>query len=369
MTSFDAERHWSLGVAKGRWFRLVEVGLLGRRPFLKLVAGALTTGALAAGGWAIVNHDRNLFQVRRESKLMETSVSVNVYADDPDAARHGIDAAFARMAATSAILNRFDPNSAVARLNRFGQLLDPPAALREVVDRSLSIAAHTEGDFDITVAPVIDYYLSLSRPVTLSPEIRRKVAQRESLVDYRDVELVPGRVGLQRPGTSITLDGIAKGYVVDQGIAALRAAGIEYALVDAGGDLRAIAGADPRRFWNVGIVDPLHTDRVACVVRLRNAALSTSGNYEVFFTADRRLFHIINPHTGYSPDGYSSVTVMADEAIESDAMSVAAFSMDLLRLKQTMAARRQEWLVFSWDGTARWRSQHLPLISGDAAVA
>jgi len=39
--------------------------------------------------------------------------------------------------------------------------------------------------------------------------------------------------------SSITLDGIAKGYVVSQGIAALREAGIEYSLMDAGGEIRS----------------------------------------------------------------------------------------------------------------------------------
>lgn len=300
---------------------------------------------------------------------METSVSVNVLSDDEGAAREAIRLAFRRMASTVDELSRFDPHSAVSHLNRMGSLANPPTALRTVMERALSISEHSTGDFDITVAPVLDYYLGLSRPVVLNMAERQVVARREALVDYKSISLDRGSIKLLRPGMAITLDGIAKGFVVDQGIAALRAAGIEYALVDAGGDLHAIAGADPSRFWNVGIVDPIHTDRVAAVIRLRNAALSTSGNYEVFFSADKRLFHIVNPHTGYSPDRYSSVTVMAEETVETDAMSVAAFSMGLARLKETMAARRDEWLAFSWDGASRWRSKGLPLVSGEAAVA
>lgn len=344
--------------------------LVGRRRFLRWAGGSLLTGSMvAAGGWVYVNRHRNLFQVRHEQRLMETSVSVNVYAPDMETARSAIQIAFDRMASTAAILTRFNPSSPVAHLNRNGWLENPPQPLRTVLDRSLQISDSTQGDFDITVAPVLDYFLGLSRPVVRRPELDVQVAKRELLVDYKSVSLSGLRIRLSRPGMAISLDGIAKGYVVDQGIAALRGAGIEYALIDAGGDLRAIAGNDPQVFWNVGIVDPAHSSRVAAVVRLRNAALSTSGNYHVFFSADRRLFHIINPHTGYSPDKYSSVTVMADEAVNSDALSVAVFSMSLPRLKNLLAKQQCQWMVFSWDGTSRWRSKHLPLVSGEAWVA
>jgi thiamine biosynthesis lipoprotein len=272
------------------------------------------------------------------------------------------------MSAEVALLNRFDPESPVGRLNRTGYLPDPPATLVAVLDRAAAISRHTDGDFDITVAPVLDYYLSRQRPLILAAADRDAVARRERAVGYSRVGITEDGVRLQAPSMSITLDGIAKGYVVDQGIAALRAAGIEYALIDAGGEIRAMAGADPARHWNVGIVDPQRPGQVAAVLRLRNAALSTSGNYEVFFSADRRLFHIINPHTGYSPDRYSSVTVMAEKSMDADALSVAAFSMPLPRLKECLGAAGQQWLVFDWDGSRRWRSRDLPLVSGQAVT-
>lgn len=340
----------------------------GRRQALKVSGGLILGGLVAASGWAVWKRNGNLFQVRRETTLMQTSVSVNVFSSDPRIARHAIRAAFDRMTAVAAKLTRFDPASPVARLNRDGYLPNLPAELRAVVNHALSVSAVTDGDFDVTVEPVLDYYIGLARPVSLNPELRRIVAEREARVGYRSLAMDRDSIRFTRSGMGITLDGIAKGYVVDQGIATLRRLGIEDALIDAGGDLRAITRADRRKFWNVGIVDPQHTSRLGAAIRISNAALSTSGNYEVFFSADRRLFHIVNPHTGYSPNRYSSVTVVAPEAIESDAMGVAAFSMNLSRLTEVMAARGAEWLAFSWDGTTRWRSKGLPLVAGQALV-
>lgn len=340
----------------------------GRRRALQASAALIAGSMLSAGAWAMWNRGRNLYQIRRERTLMQTSVSMNVFSSDPHAARRAIDAAFERMAAVVDMLNRFDPRSAVALLNREGRLANPPAELRTVLSHALGVSAVTDGGFDVTVAPVLDYYLGLGRPVSMTPELQRAVAEREERVGYRYIEMGQGDIRLTRRNMGITLDGVAKGYVADQGMAVLRQHGIEEALIDAGGDLRAMSGSG-KRHWHVGIVDPLRTARMAAVIRIDNTGVSTSGNYEVFFTADRKLFHIINPHTGYSPQRYSSVTVVARESIESDAMGVAGFFLELPRMKEVMAARDAQWLAFDWDGARRWRSKDLPLVEGRAGIA
>lgn len=336
----------------------------------RVLAGVLAgTAALAASRWGSNLRLRNLYGVRQVECLMQTSVAVHVLADDREAARLAIADAFARMSRMVGLLSRFDERSPVFRLNKTGRLDNPPPALKTVLARALEYSRLTEGAFDPTVLPVLAYYEGLPRPVTSSEIDLQTLASRERSVDYRYVSVAAREVRFLQPGMAVTLDGIAKGYVVDQGIAALRAAGIEYGLIDAGGEIRSIVGADPARYWNVGIIDPQRTDRIAAVLRLRNASLSTSGNYEVFFSADRHLFHIINPHTGRSPDSYSSVTVMAEQAVDSDALSVAAFSMSIGDVKDLMRRCACGWLVFSWDGKQRWRSRNLPLVRGDARVA
>ena len=166
----------------------------------------------------------------------------------------------------------------------------------------------------------------------------------------------------------MTLDGIAKGYVVDQGIEALQRHGIRDAIINAGGDVRAINGSDARPPWKIGIRDPHDAKRLCAVVALRNGALATSGNYEIYFSADRRLFHIIDPHTGYSPDGYSGVTVLAERSVEADALGVTLYSLPLPRLRDLMRREGREWFIVSWNGRRRWRSPGFPLLEGAAQV-
>lgn len=339
-----------------------------RRTWLKAVAGAAAFATMAGGGWFVARRGRNLFEVRRERSLMQTTVAVTCIDSDAERAGRAIDGAFRRMGDTVAVLTRFDANGPVGRLNRLGRLANPPPALREVVGRSLEISSLTDGDFDISVLPTLRYLESLQRPAVLTARDRTAIETRDHLIDYRHIRLDANGVRFTRSGMAVTLDGLAKGYVIDQGIAALRAAGVEHALVDAGGDLRGIVPSGTDRAWRVGIVDPFDVNRVAAVVALRGAALGTSGNYRIFYSADRTLFHVIDPHTGYSPLNYSSVTVMAENSTDADALSVAAASMPLSRLRDVMAAQNHQWLVFARDSRSSWRSRGLPLMSGDAKV-
>ena len=300
---------------------------------------------------------------------MQTSVAITCLADDVDKAGAAIDSAFRRMAGAVAALTRFDPASPVARLNRDGHLESLPSELREVLQRSLAISAITDGDFDISVLPVLQYFESMRQPAVLATSDRTRIGERDALINYQRIALDVQGVRFTQSGMAVTLDGLAKGYVIDQGIAVLRAAGIEHALVDAGGDVRAISGDDFKHQWHVGIVDPGNINQIASVVTLRNAALGTSGNYRIFYSVDKKLFHVINPHTGYSPLNYSSVTVMAETSVDADAMSVAAASMPLPRLREVMAAQNDQWLVFSRDNRNSWRSRDLPQVAGQAEVA
>ncbi len=341
-----------------------------RRQFLKQAGlAALAGGVLAGGGWAFARRGANLWQVQRERSLMATSVSITCLADDHEGAARAIDAAFACMVATAAELTRFDAASPLSRLNRDAYLSIVPPHLHAVLREAQALSERTAGAFDATVLPELRYFESLRGAPALDPRQQAALAERGRLVGWRGLALDATGARLRKPGMAVTLDGIAKGYVVDQGIAALRAGGIEYAIVDAGGDTRTICGSDPNRHWNVGIVDPDDVSRVAAVVQVRNAALSTSGNYRVYFSADRRLFHIVDPYTGGSPQAYSSVTVVAERSVLADGLSTGAFSMALPQVEELMRAQDHQWLVFARSGGRRWRSRDLPLVAGLAEAA
>jgi FAD:protein FMN transferase len=119
------------------------------------------------------------------------------------------------------------------------------------------------------------------------------------------------------------LGGFVKGVAVDRGIELLRARGAEHAIVNAGGDLRAI-GRRGARPWRIGIRAPREATVIAALEVEDDAAVFTSGDYERWFDyAGRRYHHVLDPRTGYPAEGIASVTVLHDDAGRADAAATA----------------------------------------------
>lgn len=135
--------------------------------------------------------------------------------------------------------------------------------------------------------------------------------------------------GLNMRGTNkhIRLDfgGFAKGVAVDVVIDHLRELGIENAVVNAGGDLRAIGNKDGRP-WRIGIRHPEAEGVIASVEISGDESVFTSGDYERYFQFDgKRYHHIIDPRNGYPATGTRSVTVLHSSGAVADAASTALF--------------------------------------------
>ncbi len=138
-----------------------------------------------------------------------------------------------------------------------------------------------------------------------------------------DVHLDGDRPRSTNPNVQLDLGGIAKGYAVDLAVDRIRKMGVADAIVDAGGDLRAI-GRHGDRPWRIGIRNPRGPGVIASVQTRGDESIFTSGDYERYFTyKGKRYHHIIDPRTGYPSVGATSVTVIDRDAAKADAAATA----------------------------------------------
>ncbi len=113
-------------------------------------------------------------------------------------------------------------------------------------------------------------------------------------------------------GVHVTLDlaGVAKGSALAAGAAVLRAAGVDHALIVAGGDVLAL-GSRGRRPWRVGVRDPLGPGILGYLDLSDGEAAVSSGTYERYLEVDgQRYHHIIDPRTGRPARGAAGSTVV-----------------------------------------------------------
>ena len=126
----------------------------------------------------------------------------------------------------------------------------------------------------------------------------------------------------------ITLDGIAKGYVVDRIAGVLSDHGLKDYLINAGGDIRSAGTREDGQPWRVGVQDPAKEDHLPDVIALSGMAVATSGSYEIYFDPERTHHHIVSAGTGSSPQLSESVSVIAPSALEADALATSVFIME-----------------------------------------
>jgi thiamine biosynthesis lipoprotein len=291
-----------------------------RREVLRITAVVGVGAAISVAAVRDLIKRATLQRVSVTRTQLGTAVTVTVMHPDAVQGRALVDAAFAEIERLEGILSRYRATSAVAALNRDGIVRAAPVELTEVVARSLEYSRLTDGAFDVTVAPVLNLYVSRFAAETLPSDT--EVDAAHALVGWRDLHVDGSTIALARPGMAITLDAIAKGFVVDRGVAALVERGAERILVQASGDMHA-AGADDEP-WAVAIQNPHDMQGTLGVVALRGS-IASSGDYMQAFTPDRSLHHIIDPRTGRSPLRASGTTVLAPTAMDADAASTSAF--------------------------------------------
>ncbi len=291
---------------------------MSRRRFLRIVA-------MAGAGIALpLAYRRAVARVSETQILMGTVVNLTIVTrvGQQKVAEQAIAACLAEMARLEGLLSRFKADSELTRLNLDGELEAASPALLAILRQSRVISQLSDGAFDITVEPVLDLFRR-AHSRQLAMPTPQAIAAALARVGWERIRISDSRVWFAEPGMAITLDGVAKGYIVDAGVAELRARGFCNLLVEAGGDLLAAgsrAGVQP---WQLGIQGPPARGEVVARFTLSDRAAATSGDYEHPFTADRRLHHVIDPRTGVSPLTLASATVLAPTVCLADALSTA----------------------------------------------
>jgi thiamine biosynthesis lipoprotein len=220
-------------------------------------------------------------------------------------------------------LSVFRESSEVMRVNREGALspVTVSETLFSLLRRCQELQADAEGAFDPTSAPLSRSWGFLARAGRLPGA--EDVAAALSLVGLHKVELNPeGRtVRFRQSGMALNFGGIGKGYALDRMVELLRRQGVPRALLSAGGSSVLAFGGGPG--FHVDIRSPL-TSAVIARLRIREAALGTSGAGEQYFEAGgRRYGHVLDPRTGWPVAGVLSASAAAPSAADADALSTA----------------------------------------------
>ena len=220
-----------------------------------------------------------------------------------------------------------------------GESVELSSELSQILEQCLVLSQDTEGAFDVTIGAVgriwdIDGWASGARTgefqvpdfSELKPVLEQCGYQRVKLQLLEDGK--PAVISLEE-GVSIDLGAIGKGLALDRIWEYLETeASVTGAVISVGGSILTYGEKPDGTPWRVGIMDPFDTSRNLGVLTFTGSlCVSTSGDYERFVeTGGVRYHHILDPSTGYPVDNeLTSVTVVTDQGMLSDALSTACF--------------------------------------------
>jgi len=302
-----------------------------RRRFIRIAGAAAGIALMGLGDSGRPASGSPLLH-RWQGIALGADASLQLYHPDAAEAARLIDDSLAEVRRLERIFSLYDQNSALCRLNRAGQLADPPQELVELLAVCGRIHRATGGAFDATVQQPWDLYAGRFGAPCADLAGPSSVAIGHALA-RQGVEAVafdPERIRFLRPGMALTLNGIAQGYITDRVAELLRARGVVHTLVDMG-ETRALDGHPAGRPWSVGLKDPRDQNGLLQQVALDDQAIATSGGYGTQFDAAGRFNHIFNPATGGCATRYLSVSVVAPSATVADALSTAFSLMPMDR--------------------------------------
>ncbi|MEW5945122.1 MAG: FAD:protein FMN transferase [bacterium] len=290
----------------------------------------------------------------RSVMVMGTIAEVTIYGEDEGKTAEAMKKVFTVFDDVDDSMSVYKKESELSLLNAaaYESPVRVSRGMMELIEKSIAFSRMTDGAFDVTVGPLMEIwgFISARKDLPGDEAVRsalEKVGCKKIVIDKENQT-----VGFTVPGMWIDLGGIAKGYAVDLAVDELRKEGIENALVNLGGNIYALGSPPGESAWKVGIRDPLKAGNVLKTLRLKNRAAATSGSYERFVRIGEKSYsHIMDPRTGLPAAGVLSVTVTADTAIETDALSTAFFVLGYARSKKLIGRLHNTEAFFVLPGS------------------
>lgn len=313
-------------------------------------------GCLAAGlGLPIQARKSDLVWRQRAMLGFGTSLWLNAGHPNAELLELALNQSVGAIRQIERELSLFDPDSALSRLNRNGQLKQAPIHLMTVMRYAQKVSQRSRGALDVSIQPLWDLWSRASaqgeRPSALA--LQRACAR----VHWQAIELRGRDVLLNRANMAVSLNGLGQGYAADVVRQILWSHGVRDALIDTGESfpLGHNAQGDP---WTLGIeafatTGVKHTTQLTPLV-CDARAVATSSDAHTTFSSDHRDHHIFDPRSGRSPTHWASVTVLAPSALHADALTKVAFLTPAQQLPRFARAWGVD--VIAQDKQGNWHS-------------
>lgn len=292
----------------------------------------------------------------------DTIITLLGYTEDAETFGRYSALAESEMRRYHEIFDQYNPYDGVNNLYAVNQKAGqgPCEAEPELISLLLTIREWHKQYSDVTnpaMGSVLRLWHDAREDGTVLPD-DAELKEAANHMDFNDVVIdeAAGTIHYLDPNLSIDLGAVAKGHAAQLTADALRKAGMESFILNAGGNV-VCGGAplDGRTHWIVAIedVDAVSTRHKVAMV---NHCIVTSGDYQRYYEVDgQRYHHLIDPATLYPASHVRAVSIFHDDSGLADFLSTAAFVLpfeESRALIESVEGADAVWLMA--DGTEYW---------------
>lgn len=264
-------------------------------------------------------------------------------------------------------LSPFNKRSVITAVNN-NRDIEVNDMFADVFSLAQKISDDTGGDFDITVAPLVNAWGFGFKNGT--QPTRHNIDSLKSIIGYKKVRLEGRKVVKKDKRLMLDCSSIAKGYGSDVVAHFLQKRGVKNYMVEIGGEIVTKGISQKRVPWKIGVTKPVDdslsvSKELQSVINVTDKAMATSGNYRNFYYKNGKKYaHTIDPHTGYPVQhNILSATVIADNCATADAYATAFMVMGLEKAKKLLDRHPELMAYFIYsdnDGKNKtWCSEKL----------
>ncbi len=288
---------------------------------LSVIFSVFIIVAFAVGAFVYNDRKADFDFAEKNTFAMGTIVSQKVYAANGKAYTDSITQLIIDLENT---ISRKKESSPVSVLNETGEI--ESSEIHDILLSCEEIKQQSGGAFDITVGKLSDEW-GFDEEKHIVPE-KEKIEKLVSDMQKATLSFDQGKVRFDG-NASVDLGAVGKGLACDKAIAFCKAVkDCRGAIISVGGSIGCFGSQNKAGDkWRIAIRHPRNESEYLGVVSLNEGFVSTSGDYEKYFTdGDTRYHHILDARTGYPAlSDFISVTVVCDNGFLSDALSTACF--------------------------------------------
>ena len=230
-------------------------------------------------------------------------------------------------------MSTYLPTSLISKVNKneSGKI---DSLFYRVLTKALQIAKETNGAFDPTLAPIVNYWGFGFEEIIHKDE--QVLANLMESVGYTKISFNDSTIFKTKPNTQIDFNAIAQGFTVDLVAEHLNKKGIANYMIEIGGELKCAGFNAGGELWRIGIDKPsenIQEDRFQAIIEVANKSVASSGNYRKFKVNEEtgmKYAHTINPKTGRPVQtNLLGVTIVTESCMKADAIATACMVMGL----------------------------------------